>query len=250
MGGSKIVDEPADHMALKRGQDAGEHHVERIACPSRRRSENPVDRELRFAERQGLACKRDDARLDSDEEADRVLDARGRALATVHVDEPRDEAPLANGVELEVEGVAEICEHRVQERLGGALQVEDLRPAVDVGYDQVGDLLEHRDEGPQVLALFAAQHVAGQHREQVETAAGGSGRSEPAEAGAGLCRWNGSDSAVSNGLYTFEVLRQPTCSAPRTLRSAGYFWQTQAVDFHGHVTVGAQNVAMMFAFEN
>jgi hypothetical protein len=60
----------------------------------------------------------------------------------------------------------------------------------------------------------------------------------------------GIDSAVSNGLYTFEVLRQPTCPAPRTLRSAGYFWQTQAADFHGHVTVGAQNVAMMFAFEN
>lgn len=50
-------------------------------------------------------------------------------------------------------------------------------------------------------------------------------------------------SMVSNGLYTLEVLRQPVCPPGTTLWTAGYFWQTQATDFHDVSTRGPQNAA-------
>src|SRR5690606_29862210 len=97
--------------------------------------------------------------LDAEEEADGVDDAAGGPLLPVHLDEDGGEAALAELVEVEGERVAEVGEDEVDEAFGGALEVEHLGEAIDLGEQQVGHLLQARDEAPEVAREVSAAVV-------------------------------------------------------------------------------------------
>src|SRR5690606_3692817 len=124
---------------------------EGVAREAARWAEDPVDAELGLAEHEGLAgAGGDGLDLDAEEKADGVDDAAGGPLLPVHLDEDRGEAALAQLVQVEGERVAEVGEDEVDERLRRPLEVEHLGEAIDLGEQQVGDLLQARDEAPEV----------------------------------------------------------------------------------------------------
>ncbi len=71
-------------------------------------------------------------------------------------------------VELERERVAEVAEDEVEEALRRALEVEDVGPAIHVGQQQVGHLLQAGDEAEEVPGLIVAAVVLGEHPPEVE----------------------------------------------------------------------------------
>ncbi len=78
------------------------------------------------------------------------------------------ETALVEQLQVEGERVAEVLEDEVDEALRGALQVEDVGPAVGVGEEQVRHLLQAGDEPQEVAGLVVAAVVLGEHLPQVE----------------------------------------------------------------------------------
>ncbi len=169
--GLQVLDDGAELLALTVGEDARDLDVESVAREAVGGAEHPVDAQQRLAEVERVGVEGRDGRdVDAEEEADRVLDALGRALLPVHLDEHRREAPLAHRVELERERVAEVAQDEVDEGLGRALEVEDIGPAIDVGEQEVRHLLQARDEPEQVAGVVVASVVLRQHAPQIEAA--------------------------------------------------------------------------------
>ena len=143
--------------------------VEGVAREAVGGAEHPVDAQQRLAEVERVGVEGRDGRdVDAEEEADRVLDALGRPLLPVHLDEHRREVPLAHRVELERERVAEVTQDELDEGLGRSLEVEDVGPAIDVGEQEVRHLLQARDEPEKVAGVVVAPVVFRQHAPQVE----------------------------------------------------------------------------------
>jgi hypothetical protein len=120
VGGLEVLHDGPELAALGIGE-RDDDDVEGIAREAARSAEDPVDAKLGLAEHEGLAgVGGDGLDLDAEEEADSVDDAARGALLSLHLDEDRGEAALAELVEVEGERVAEIGEDEVDEGLGRA----------------------------------------------------------------------------------------------------------------------------------
>jgi hypothetical protein len=165
--GLQVLDDGAELAALAVGEDARDLDVEGVAGEAVRGAEHPVDAQLRLAEVERVGVERRDGRdVDAEEEADGVLDALGRPLLPVHLDQHRREPALAHRVELERERVAEVAQDEVEEGLGRALEVEDVGPAIDVGEQQVRHLLQAGDEPEEVAGVSSRRLCFGSMRQR------------------------------------------------------------------------------------
>jgi hypothetical protein len=109
VGGLEVLHDGPDLAALGIGERDADDDVEGVAREAARSAEDPVDAKLGLAEHEGLAGVGGDG-----------LDAARGAPLSLHLDEDRGEAALAELVEVEGERVAEIGEDEVDEGLGRA----------------------------------------------------------------------------------------------------------------------------------
>src|SRR5690606_10083090 len=160
-------------------------HVEGVAREAVGRPEHPVDAELGLTEPERVRVERSDGcDVDAEKEADRVLDALRRTLLPIHLDEDRREAALPYRVELERERVAEVAQDELDEGLRRSFEVEDVGPAVQVSEQEVGHLLQARDEAREIAGLVVTAVVLRQHPPEVEAPPLGARGAKAGEGGA------------------------------------------------------------------
>src|SRR5262249_3583534 len=125
-------------------------------------TEDPVHAHERDPEEHPAASTGRDLDLVADEEADGVLDPARRALVPIDTEQDPNQAALVDQREVfECKGIPEIPEHKVYERLGRDVGIEDVREVIDVIQEQKEWLLQHRKEPAEVAGIVFAEVQGG-----------------------------------------------------------------------------------------